>query len=250
MNILVLPLICVVLPGAFAQIPSQNTLKCRVCRNARTLADCSTQTFCDNRTEECFMDEVITPTLELVYRGGCRAISQCTASSTAIGKRQGELISCSECCKTENDCNTRMCGIKDPIDDFKCYYCEKGHSDQSEVRDPKDCTTLTLCDSSQACYAQNQYHPGSDMSFRYGCFNFQMCRIMMKTAFDDLNQCLGHNTNLTACSTSMTEVCNFCCRGGGCNYGDCHIVRQQLFEEYKRGLFSLDTLESSSGVTG
>ena len=34
-----------------AQIPDQYQIKCRLCRNAVTLDDCSTQVICDNRTE-------------------------------------------------------------------------------------------------------------------------------------------------------------------------------------------------------
>ena len=36
---------------AVAQIPDQFQLKCRLCRNAVTLADRDTQVMCDNRTE-------------------------------------------------------------------------------------------------------------------------------------------------------------------------------------------------------
>ncbi|XP_052794004.1 uncharacterized protein LOC128227469 [Mya arenaria] len=153
MKLLVLSFICVVVPCVFAQIPDQNRLKCRLCNNANTLRDCSTLTICDNRTEECYMDEVITSTYEIVYRGGCRAISHCSASSTAIGKRQGDLISCSECCKSEDNCNTKMCGIDNTIPAIdQCYFCDSAHSDQGDVTDPNDCITFTTCDVNQVCF--------------------------------------------------------------------------------------------------
>ncbi|XP_052809960.1 uncharacterized protein LOC128238269 [Mya arenaria] len=197
------------------------------------------------------MEEVITSFSTIVYRGGCRAISHCSASSTAIGKRQSDLISCSECCKNGHDCNAKICGIKNPIDNSQCYFCDSEHSAQGDVTDPSDCTTLTTCDLDQACIGQTKpKYVGLPSYFRYGCFNFQICRVMMKTAFDDLNRCHGHNTSSTDCGDPNMGLCNVCCRGGGCNYGDCHTVRLRLYEEYRRGLFSLDTLESSSGVTG
>ncbi|XP_052806402.1 uncharacterized protein LOC128235636 isoform X2 [Mya arenaria] len=248
MNVLVLSFISVVVPGVFSQIPTQNILKCRLCNNARTLADCSTLTLCTNQTQECYMEEVITSSSTIVYNGGCRAINRCSTSSTAIGKRQGDLISCSECCKSGHDCNSKMCGIKNPLANSQCYFCDSAHSAQGDVTDPEDCITMTTCDVDQACFGQNKYYPGQPTSFRYGCFNFEICRVMMKNAFDDLARCLAPNA--TNCGTDHSGICNVCCRGGGCNYGDCHTLRQRLFEEYNRGVFSVDTLKSTPGVTG
>ncbi|WAR31572.1 hypothetical protein MAR_034114 [Mya arenaria] len=106
---------------------------------------------------------------------------------------------------------------------------------------------MTTCDVDQACFGQNKYHPGQPTSFRYGCFNFEMCRVLMKTAFDDLARCENGGDS---CGTDNSGVCNVCCRGGGCNYGDCHVIRNQLYDQYKNnGVFDLDTLESKSGGT-
>ncbi|XP_052792792.1 uncharacterized protein LOC128226780 [Mya arenaria] len=155
-------------PGS---IPAEDVLSCRRCLNAKTIDTCTTSIVCDNRTEECYMDEVITPNAEVVYRAGCR--------------------------------------------------------------------------SRQACFARNHYHGGSPLASRYGCFNFEICKLLMRRAFDDLKRCYGiEDTYL--CDNNNDSVCNVCCRDGGCNYGDCQKIKRRLFEEYKQGLFSLDTLKSTT----
>ncbi|KAH3800760.1 hypothetical protein DPMN_154402 [Dreissena polymorpha] len=53
----------------------------------------------------------------------------------------------------------------------QCYFCDSSKSDQASVTDPRECITLTTCDTDQVCYAHNEYHPGSAMTFRYGCQN-------------------------------------------------------------------------------
>ncbi|KAH3794629.1 hypothetical protein DPMN_148166, partial [Dreissena polymorpha] len=99
--------------GVFGQeIPDANQLKCRLCNNAFELRDCTKQAVCDNRTEECYMDQVVTETFNTVYRGGCRGREQCKGGTAgAIGKRE-ELFSCSQCCSNEDDCNRRLCGLR------------------------------------------------------------------------------------------------------------------------------------------
>ncbi|KAH3800729.1 hypothetical protein DPMN_154370, partial [Dreissena polymorpha] len=57
----------------FAQIPLADQLKCRLCNNALELRDCTKQAICDNRTEECYMEQVLTETFNTVYRGGCQS---------------------------------------------------------------------------------------------------------------------------------------------------------------------------------
>ncbi|KAH3800697.1 hypothetical protein DPMN_154337 [Dreissena polymorpha] len=59
--------------GVFGQeIPDADKLRCRLCNNALELRECTKLAVCDNRTEECYMDQVVTETFNTVYRGGCR----------------------------------------------------------------------------------------------------------------------------------------------------------------------------------
>ncbi|XP_052792768.1 uncharacterized protein LOC128226764 [Mya arenaria] len=159
--------------------------------------------FCNNQTQECYMEEVITSSSTIVYYGGCRAISHCSASSTAIGKRQGDLISCSECCKSGHLCNSKLCGLMNTTVSDQCYFCYSAGSHQGDMTNPSECTSLTTCDVDQACFGQTKHHPGQPTSIRYGCFNFELCRDVMKTAFDDLTRCLAQNAN---CDTDHSGV--------------------------------------------
>ncbi|XP_052221923.1 uncharacterized protein LOC127838306 [Dreissena polymorpha] len=247
MNWLVVSLIvsaCVI--AAFGQeIPEANKLKCRLCNNALELRDCTKQAVCDNRTEECYMDEVITETFNVVYRGGCRGKEQCNGGQTSLvapGKRD-EVIACTRCCSNEDDCNKRLCGLRpDNTNTSQCYFCDSSKSDQASVSKPSDCITLTTCDTDQVCFAKNEYHPGSAMTFKYGCQNKYICRLLMKRVFEDLRHCASAGASDLECQHE-SQNCDVCCGDAACNYDDCKTIKGRLYKLWTLGKFNNDTLK-------
>ncbi|KAH3794545.1 uncharacterized protein LOC127839230 [Dreissena polymorpha] len=233
--------------AVLAQIPAEHQLRCRLCNNALELTDCTTQVVCDNRTEDCYMDKVITETFNVVYRGGCRGRDYCSGFAAPVVGKRDEVIACTRCCYNEDDCNRKFCGIKLITPNIsQCFSCGSQSSVQSAVRNPHDCLSLTTCDTDEVCYAKDVYNPGSSPSFIFGCQNKYMCRLLMREVFNHLDQCQGHFGHTPYCQ-SESAVCDVCCSDTGCNLGDCHSIRERLYSLYKKGLFNLDTLQISMG---
>ncbi|XP_052787771.1 uncharacterized protein LOC128222717 [Mya arenaria] len=227
------------------QIPPQDMIRCRACNNAVNLENCPTNAVCDNRTEMCYMEEIITASFEIMYRGGCRARQHCNPSMHLIGRRNSlEVTSCSECCSLHDGCNERLCGIRSLVNVSQCYHCDSNAAGatQGDVMDPNDCVTFTTCDSNEVCQAETRHHPGSPLTYRYGCQNKNICKLLMKRAFDHLQACEGRE-GTEGCQFQST--CFVCCAEGGCNYGDCNTTLKELYRQYKMNIFSLDTLKST-----
>jgi len=56
----------------------------------------------------------------------------------------------------------------------------------------------------------------------------QICKLLMKQAFQDLARCEGHEGDLLmGCGSHIDGVCNACCADGGCNYGTCGDIRSK-----------------------
>ncbi|XP_052223577.1 uncharacterized protein LOC127839315 isoform X2 [Dreissena polymorpha] len=206
--------------GVFAQPLDQYQLRCRLCNNARTLSDCMKLAICDNRTEECYMEQVITDAFTSQYRGGCRSITQCNGgTAVATGKRDAGIV-CSQCCGYANDCNSRLCGIRqDNLASSLCYFCDDMKSTQGSVSRPEDCITFTACDSDQ------------------------ICKLLMRRVFEDMDHC--HNNTLHECQHASV-LCNVCCGDSGCNYGDCKSITERLYRLHKSGNFNMTTLQTTS----
>ncbi|XP_052789900.1 uncharacterized protein LOC128224189 [Mya arenaria] len=239
---------------AFGQIPDENKLYCWLCTNARSLSDCRIE-ICDNRTESCYMDQVITAAFQVVYRSGCRATAQCSGQIGLIGRRdmeeeeersrrQNELVACSRCCNMDSNCNQRLCGISNNnVNVSMCHYCDSSANDVThDVTNPTDCITYTICDYDEVCTAETEYTAGK-ISFRYGCGKISICRVLMREAFKYMQLCEGREGH-RGCEFESVAICNACCAGGGCNYGSCHDLRERLYRVWKNNpkLFDLGTL--------
>ncbi|KAH3800757.1 uncharacterized protein LOC127837589 isoform X3 [Dreissena polymorpha] len=228
--------------GVFGQeIPDADQLKCRLCNNALELGDCTKQAVCDNRTEECYMDQVVTETLNILYRGGCRGRELCKGGTAgAIGKRD-EVVSCSQCCSNQDDCNKHLCGLRqDNTNTSQCYFCDSSKSDQASVSKPSDCITLTTCDPDQVCYAHNEYNPGSATTFKYGCQNKYMCKVLMRNVFEFMSRCAGSSS--AECQHDSVN-CDVCCGDGACNFDDCKQIKARLYNLWVLGKLNNDTLQ-------
>ncbi|KAL4220533.1 hypothetical protein ACF0H5_020931 [Mactra antiquata] len=238
-----------------AQIPPNQQLKCRICNRATALSDCQTQAVCDNTKEKCYMDEIITDQLTVVFTGGCRSKYVCD-QVTAVGKRQ-DLTACTKCCDSD-DCNKVLCGIKnDLINNSQCYFCEgrDQSNPQSDVINPKDCVTMTTCQSDEVCYTGEEGFGGDSSHFHYGCHNKRTCLTLMNVAYKDYHIC---ETNTTQPPGGVTwyeycgdqryhkrsrYVCHSCCNYPSCNYGSCHEQNVRLFMLADQGKFDLTTLK-------
>ncbi|KAH3800723.1 hypothetical protein DPMN_154363 [Dreissena polymorpha] len=109
----------------------------------------------------------------------------------------------------------------------QCYFCDSSKSDQASVTDPRECITLTTCDTDQVCYAHNEYHPGSAMTFRYGCqnkysSNEECVRIYASLCGYFLPQ---QSANMTAYSAMSAA------EDGACNYDDCRTLKARTVVE-------------------
>ncbi|XP_053373401.1 uncharacterized protein LOC128546585 [Mercenaria mercenaria] len=228
---------------------SSNSIRCRLCNRANTLSDCNKLVTCDSTLEDCFMDEGITDQLTTVYVGGCRAKDVCSQSGR---KRRGDLLTCSRCCGLE-DCNKRLCGIKDDtINSSQCYSCDHRTSVQSEVKDPMKCVTLDTCQPNEMCYA-NQADIGGADTFFYGCMSKLRCGILMQQAYEYYKICVANvtappigETWLTYCGNTAkrsTDLCHSCCDYGGCNYGTCKELNERMFKLAINGKFDMKTLK-------
>lgn len=243
-------IVCGCVAAGLAQIiPDANKLNCRICEDANDLGDCKKIAVCDSSYEECFMDEVITAQLRIVYRAGCRAKDVCegTNPGAGVGKRaEGEeVLACSRCCKRMNDtdgCNKRLCGIVDPLRDSQCYACSSGQSEtiQGDVTNPEDCVSFKTCQHNEACYARTHVS-GGKVSFEYGCHQLAICEVLMQRMIVDKQACESSG-NVDNCGTESL-YCFTCCAWGACNYGDCKAQNKQIYDLYKKNLFDLTTLK-------
>ncbi|KAL4220654.1 hypothetical protein ACF0H5_021050 [Mactra antiquata] len=232
-------------------VNGQSILKCRLCNRATRLSECTSLVACDATIEECYMEELITEQLTVVYTGGCRAKDVC---QRANGKKRADLASCSRCCALGNDCNKRLCGIPDDtLNTTQCYSCDHRSSQQSEVKNPEDCVTLTTCNSNEMCFTTGSDIAGSS-TFFYGCQSKLICKILMKRAYEDWKICVANVTSPPSGITwtqhcgdggagkRSTNVCNSCCNYGGCNYGSCFEQTDRLFTLAQNGKFDVATL--------
>ncbi|XP_053380736.1 uncharacterized protein LOC123548065 [Mercenaria mercenaria] len=231
-----------------------NIIRCRLCNRANTLSDCNKLVTCDSTLEDCFMDELITDQLTVVYVGGCRAKDVCNQSGRKRRGRRGDLVACSRCCDFDEDCNKRLCGIKDDtINSSQCYSCDHRTSEQSEVKDPKKCVTLDTCQPNEMCYA-NQADIGGKDSFFYGCMSKLRCGILMRQAYEYYRVCTANDTAPLQPGTTQaeycgnigkrsTDLCHSCCDYGGCNYGTCRELNERVFTLAFNGKFDLNTLK-------
>ncbi|XP_045192188.2 uncharacterized protein LOC123548740 [Mercenaria mercenaria] len=225
-----------------SQTASTTTIRCRLCNNAFTLSDCNKLVTCDSTLEECYMDEVITEQRMVVYQGGCRAKDVCSRS----GKRNSKTT-CSSCCGFEDDCNKRLCGIKDDtVNISQCYSCDHRRSD-------RPCLTLTSCHSNEMCYMRQEDVGGVDR-FTSGCLSKLVCEHLMKRAYDFFRIC-GANSTLPEAGLTWVQVCGnrnnkratalctSCCADQACNYGTCHELNRRLFYLAENGKFDINTLK-------
>ncbi|XP_060567094.1 uncharacterized protein LOC132725915 [Ruditapes philippinarum] len=230
-----------------------NTLPCRVCHRASTLSECNTVVDCDRTLEDCYLDQLVTENLTIVYDGGCR--SKVVCNTPFQGRRSSDLVACSRCCNFENECNTRLCGIKDDthIHDHTCYNCDHRTSGQSEVADPSHCVTFTTCRSEEMCYATESDVGGRTMFF-YGCLNKRECGILMGKAFDNYKMCVANVTQPPAgvsrdqacrnVGKRSASLCRACCDDRNCNYGTCEELQERIFKLAILGKFNMTTLRS------
>ncbi|XP_060577281.1 uncharacterized protein LOC132734538 [Ruditapes philippinarum] len=200
------------------------------------------------------MEQVVTDTQSIVYNGGCQSKQVCAVASgsTPVGKKR-EMITCSRCCNTADDCNKRLCGLQEPsTNSVRCYHCDHRTSSQSEVKDPDTCVTLGYCQPNEKCYV-SQYDVGGRDTYFYGCLNKVVCETLMKSAYQDYLVCVANKTQ-TLSNSDRDNICGIinkrsaflctsCCGDNGCNYGTCKELRERLFNLALLGKFDFSTLK-------
>ncbi|XP_045208636.2 uncharacterized protein LOC123560518 [Mercenaria mercenaria] len=223
-------------------MPSNTTIRCRLCNRASTLSDCNKLVTCDSILEECYMDQLRTDQLTVVFEGGCRAKDVCSRS----GRKRGDLVLCSRCCAFEEDCNKRLCGIKDDtIGNSQCYKCNHQRADMP-------CVNLAPCQPNEMCYISQKDVGGRD-TFDSGCFSKLVCHSVMALAYENYRVCvlnatvpgpgLTWNERCGDIGKRQTTVCTSCCADTACNYGTCEELRDRLFKMAEVGKFDMKTLK-------
>ncbi|XP_052223954.1 uncharacterized protein LOC127839606 [Dreissena polymorpha] len=177
--------------------------------------------------QECYMDQVVTETFNTVYRGGCR---------------RREISTIRWCAKHVHYLCNYIPVLLDNTNRSLCYFCDSSKSVQASVSNPSDCITLTTCDTDQVCFSHNEYHPGLAPTFKYGCQNKYICRLLMKRVFEDLRHCAGAGASGPECQHE-TLNCDVCCGDEACNYGDCRQLKARLYNLMVIGKFNNVTLQ-------
>ncbi|XP_045169636.2 uncharacterized protein LOC123532295 isoform X2 [Mercenaria mercenaria] len=215
------------------------TLKCRQCNKATTLSDCNRMVTCDDTLEDCFLDELITEQLTVVYEGGCRPKDVCSKA----GRKKRDLVACSRCCANGDDCNSRLCAIPNHnISATQCYFCDHRSPSQSSISRPDQCVTLTTCQADEVCFTQAR----AMGSFYLGCQKKALCTILMQKVFQEMDLCNNQPETCGGIKRSI-NVCDSCCAMGGCNVGYCNRQNERLYRLWKQGLFDVHTLKTLNG---
>ncbi|XP_052222396.1 cysteine-rich, acidic integral membrane protein-like isoform X2 [Dreissena polymorpha] len=212
-------------------IPELFQLQCRVCTYVSEVRFCDELALCDNRTQECFMDQIIIESLTTLYSGGCRSREQCRGQITPSMGKRADVLACSRCCSDANDCNSLLCGVAaqtPPSYQLQCRSCDM-------VSTLNECRGHVMCDKrSQSCCMDQIITDDFKLKYSGGC-------------------CMNDYCNGTTTKRNGVSVCSQCCNDGddcnshmcGYNYSTTDVIPVQ----YQLKCRSLDTRFDDSNCT-
>ncbi|XP_053381299.1 uncharacterized protein LOC123555592 [Mercenaria mercenaria] len=238
-----------------------SSLTCKKCDRVSSLDSCTGSTKCA-ADEICFMDEIITDQLNVVYTGGCRSKVVCKSGvggASYVGKRslqkRSDSVACSRCCdvkkKTgELECNARLCGIRyTNTDSVRCFVCDTdiAGAKQGDVDMPEHCMSNTTCQVNEACSVERLYDYG-ETRHKYTCLRKRICLLLTKEALKRKDECVA-NPDPAICGhagmrkRTANNMCTACCGDGLCNSGSCEQVIDRLYNLWKGGVLDFDNLQ-------
>ncbi|KAL4219484.1 MAM and LDL-receptor class A domain-containing protein [Mactra antiquata] len=149
-------------------------LHCQRCDMASDISKCQTIT-CNKNAESCYMEEFITPTLEVRYNGGCLSKQVCNI------KRKRDAVTCIRCCDNSDNCNKKICGIPQvqsvtqipsaflPANILQCRKCRN-------AVDILDCEGYVSCDAiMEKCFMEAVIDELDTMRYNGGCMAKTLC---------------------------------------------------------------------------
>ncbi|KAK3607122.1 hypothetical protein CHS0354_036061 [Potamilus streckersoni] len=191
---------------------------------------------------ECFIEEIITAQLLVVFDAGCRSTKACRANSLTKRAESGGLIACSHCCNTPkmantHECNSNLCGLE-AMDNqsTQCYYC--GHwadARQGVVTDPLQCVKKKLCGDDEICSVTTK-NIGGVTKYEFGCKQLLECQTHTIASLElqgvhtgiDIVQLAGAGTLQVIGRKRQINNCDICCGDDYCNDASCESVRRRL----------------------
>ncbi|KAK3602186.1 hypothetical protein CHS0354_004702 [Potamilus streckersoni] len=243
---------------AAAPTPRSHLLECRICRNAIYLEDCKESQICAIN-EECYIEEIITPQLQVVFNAGCRSKAICSTTQTKRKRADGvSLIACSHCCEDRKtntsslECNVKLCGIETNSDHTnQCYYCaDEDEAKQADVTDPTMCRKIKFCSDTEVCRATVKSISNKTVH-EFGCYGLLPCQMLtiyaLKGEGVDAHINVPHliqtgEIQFNNGRKRQTTVCDICCGDGLCNSDSCFSVRKRIIPFVQAGKFNFTTL--------
>lgn len=144
-------ILCLILTAALK--PCFST-RCFECQNTPLPHACQKVAEC-NADEQCYTEQIVTSSGNIVYNTGCISQQRCSVGHTAlVGRRSNNssrqrslnLNTCVECC-TDNFCNNKGCGSQEVPKDQRgpyCFHCES-------LLDPAACSRVAVCLQNEDC---------------------------------------------------------------------------------------------------
>ncbi|XP_053380501.1 uncharacterized protein LOC123559870 isoform X1 [Mercenaria mercenaria] len=186
----------------------QNTTStCLLCDRVNTTDECTGPVSCAV-DEICYMDEIITNELTVVYNGGCRSAVVCYNGSGGqnLNLKAGDLIACSRCCDLDIihgvNCNARLCGIKSPLPTttvspsrLTCTHCHR-------VSSLEECTGSIACGPDEECYMDQLITDRLTIVYEGGCRRKDVCQ-----SSSSVSHSFGKRSDLD----SELVACSRCC---------------------------------------
>ncbi|XP_045170559.2 aggrecan core protein-like isoform X1 [Mercenaria mercenaria] len=189
----------------FCVLKGSDGTRCFECQNVPFPRDCARLTDC-NAHEDCFTEQVVTTSGNVVFNSGCLAKSRCSTVSTSLigkrlanmtDKRSTDIVTCNECC-TADYCNMKGCGtLEVPFEQRGpyCYTCD--------ALDPRDCTNVAVCAKHELCMIHTpvEFIGLPETIYRGQCETQSTC--------DALSEISSHDNCTPVCCS--TDFCNDRC---------------------------------------
>ncbi|KAL3871476.1 hypothetical protein ACJMK2_039472 [Sinanodonta woodiana] len=188
--------------------------------------------------QTCCTDEIITPSLQIIFNGGCRTIHR----SQAVNDNAG-LIACTRCCNSTGnssyymECNSNMCGLKSRNRFSQCFQCGGNEgARQGAVADATKCRIISVCDEDQTCFVST-IHDAGMIKHEFGCAQKLYCQMHTVMALEQRGISSGVDVQHLALFGNVTlvgrkrhtELCYSCCGDSLCNNAECQIVKEREY---------------------
>lgn len=183
-------------------------MKCFTCQHEAKPYDCGNITDC-SPDEDCFIQQLVTATGNIVYNSGCIPNTQCTSRAMSMfgkrlksvaNKRSPDIQTCFECCKSDF-CNRKGCGVQETPLGQRGPYCFNCHT----LQDPAQCKNVLLCDPDEMCIVFSEERMVSPLQTNIGsrCVNQKTCDGISQTSYNTL--CVPYCCKTDFCNNHCGE---------------------------------------------